>query len=238
MNKKKLFRWVKVAILVYCTIGIALYYSQEWLLFHPKPMERKAAYTLAQPFTELNLNYDKETNLNVVEFKATDRPQDSLAKGVVLYFHDNTGNIATHASRATDFTSKGYEVWMLDYPGFGKSTGSHQEKDLYIYALVFYKLAHSRWKPAEIILQGTGMGAAIAAQLASVRDCQRLIMEEPAYSLTAAWRKYLFLYPLGTLLHYHFPIYQYLPAVTAPVTMLHGDSRLRSLLKPGDEFIP
>lgn len=238
MTKKKIFRWVKLIVLLYCIIGIALYYGQDGLLFHPVSVDRKKAYSFGQPFSELNLNYDKQTNLNVIEFRATDRPADSPAIGVILYFHDGKGNIARCASHAVDSTAKGYEVWMLDYPGFGKSTGSHKESDLYADALVFYKLARSRWQPARIDIEGTGLGAAIAAQLASIRDCRRLILENADYSLTAAWRKYFFLYPLETMLHYHFPTYRYLPAVTAPVIMIRGDKRLKPLLKAGDQFIP
>ena len=238
MNRKKIFRWVKIALLLYGIIGIAFYYGQDRLLFHPVPVDPKTAYAFPQPFTELNLNYDAATNLNVVQFRATDRPADSPARGVFLYFHNGKGNIPLDTAGAGDVTKEGYEIWMLDYPGFGKSTGSRKEADLYKYALVFYKLARSRWKPLQISIGGEGIGAAIATQLASVRDCRHLFLRDADYSLTAAWRKYLFLYPVGTLLHYHFPTYQYLPAVTAPVTIAHSDNALKSLLKPGDTFIP
>ncbi|HXB10209.1 MAG TPA: hypothetical protein VNW04_23960 [Puia sp.] len=238
MNKKKLFRWIKVFILVYSIIGIAVYYSQEWWLFHPVKTDAATAYPFTRPFGELNLNYDQNTQLNVVEFRATDRPADSPAQGVVLYFADSRGNIASHVAVAEKPASGGYECWMMDYPGFGKSTGSHSEKELYAYALVFYKLARSRWKPAQIRIAGSGMGAAIAAQLASVRDCQALELTDAWYSQDARWRRALFLYPVGTLLHYHFPTHRFLPAVTAPVIMNHCDEALKPFLKQGDTFIP
>ena len=247
MFKKKLIRCAKVLILLYCVIGIAWFYGQEKLLFHPVAVDRKLAYTFNQPFTELNIPYDAVSNLNVIRFRATDRPADSLAKGVVLYFHGNSTGISRYAPAAADFTAKGYEVWMPDYPGFGKSTGTFNEKKLYEYALLFYKLARSRWSPVRIILYGGGLGTGIAAQLASVRDCRRLILESPAYSLTSVVRRYLFLYPLGSMLHYHFPTNEYLPAVAAPITIFQGDedgtvpysnaSRLKPLLKKGDEFV-
>ncbi len=247
MNKKIAFRWVKVLLLIYCVVGIAWYYGQDWLLLHPVKLAPDKPYVFRQPFTELNLNFDTATSLNVVEFKATDRPVDSLARGVVLYFHGNAGNIAHYAPHAVDFTAKGYEVWMLDYPGFGKSTGGRKEQQLYAYALVFYKLARSRWKPLQIVIYGRSFGTGIAAQLASVRDCRRLILESPYYSLTSLFRHYLFLYPVGTMMHYHFPTNEYLPAVTAPITIFHGDAdwtvpysnseRLKPLLKPGDEYV-
>jgi pimeloyl-ACP methyl ester carboxylesterase len=238
MNKKTLFRWIKVFVLVYCIIGIAIYYGQQRLIFRPVKADRNTWYHFDQPSTELNLNYDSGVSLNIVEFRATDRPADSIARGVVLFFHDNTGNIASYTSRTAALTGKGYEVWMMDYPTFGKSTGPRDEATLYKYSLVFYKLARSRWQPGQIEISGLGLGAGIAAQLAAVRDCRQLTLENAHYSLTAAWRQYLFLYPLGTLLHYHFPVYQYLPQVTAPVTLIHSDKRLQSLLKPGDTFIP
>ena len=246
-QKKIVFRWVKVLVLLYCVIGIAWYYGQDRLLFHPEVVERGVKYAFDQPFKELNLPYDAATNLNVIQFRATERPADSTAKGVVLYFHGNKAGIGRYAPAAVDFTKKGYEVWMLDYPGFGKSTGVLSEKKLYEYALVFYKLARSRWQPGQIILYGKSLGTGIAAQLASVRDCRRLILETPAYSLTSVARRYLFLYPVGMMLHWHFPTNEFLPAVTAPITIFQGDddgtvpysnaSRLKPLLKSGDEFV-
>lgn len=247
MSKKIVFRWVKIFLLVYCVVGIAWYYGQDWLLLHPVKMDRNEAYDFSEPFTELNLKYDTATNLNIVQFKATDRPADSVAKGVVLFFHGNSNNIAHDGPHAIDLTSKGYEVWMMDYPGFGKSTGGRTEKELYAYSLVFYKLARSRWKPSQIVLYGRSFGTGLAAQLASVRDCRRLILDCPYYSMTSIFRRYLFLYPVAMMLHYHLPTNEYLPAVTAPVTIFHGDADgvipysnsrlLEPLLKPGDEYV-
>lgn len=234
MSKKVLFRWVKVVLLVYCLIGIGWYYAQDRLVLHPVVLPRDKPFAFDRPFSELNLPYDAETNLNVVEFRAS--PADSAARGVVLYFGDGKGNTATHAGDAAGFASRGYEVWMMDYPGFGKSTGVFTEKNVYSYALEFYKLARSRWKPSQIAICGAGLGTGIAAELASVRNCRRLILVDPYYSMRSRFRRWLFVYPVGIMLHYHFPTYQYLPAVTDPITLIDGDSRLRAFLKPGDEY--
>lgn len=268
MNKM-IFRWAKVLILVYCTIGIAFFYLQDKLLFHPVPMARDAKYNFSQPYSEVNLTYNKETNLNIIQFKPTDSPLrtpdsavtssqqtdaatahslriDSGSKGVVLYFHGNKDNIGHYARHAMDFTNKGYEVWMMDYPGFGKSTGIFTEQKLYDYALQLYKLARSRYRPAQIIIYGKSLGTLIAVQLAAVRDCRRLILECPCYSMTSLIRHYMPIYPVSSLLHYHFPANEFLPAVTAPISIFHGTSdgiipisnaeRLKPLLKAGDEF--
>jgi uncharacterized protein len=257
--KKKIFRWIKVVLLVYAVVGIAMYFAQEKIFFHPEPVVRTGVYDFGgQPSTEVNLPYDKETNLNIIQFKvpggsvradsgsSAGRSGDG-AKGVVLYFHGNKKNISRYAAYAKDFTARGYEVWMLDYPGFGKSTGVFSEQKLYDYALEVYVLARSRWKPSQIIFYGKSLGTGIAAQLADVRDCRRLILETPFYSLESVATHYLPVYPWGRLLHYHFPTYSHLTAVTAPVTIFQGTadwivpygnaSRLKPLLKRGDEFV-
>jgi hypothetical protein len=248
VSKRRVWRWVKVILLLYGVLGIVLYHTQDHFFWHPESVPASTVYDLGgQPHVELTIPYDKETRLNLVEFRAVDRPADSTAKGVVLYFHGNRGDIAHDNRVAVDFTRQGYEAWIWDYPGYGKSTGPFSEQKLYDYALTLYKLARSRWPPSRIIIYGRSIGTGIAAELADVRDCRRLILESPFYSLESLPYRYLPIYPWGRMLHYHFPIYSHLPAVTAPVTIFHGTddrtipysnaARLKPFLKPGDEFI-
>jgi pimeloyl-ACP methyl ester carboxylesterase len=248
VNKRLIWRWVKILLLLYGVAGIVLYHTQDYFLWHPSAIPASTVYQFGgQPHTELNIPFDKVTNLNLVEFRAVDRPTDSPAKGVVLFFHGNRGDVAHYSGRAADFTRNGYEVWIWDYPGFGKSTGEFTEQKLYDYALQLYKLARSRWPPTKIILYGGSMGTGIAAELADIRDCRMLILESPYYCLESLAYRYLPVYPWGRMLHYHFPIYSHLRKVTAPVIIFHGTadrtipysnaSRLKPLLKQGDEFI-
>jgi fermentation-respiration switch protein FrsA (DUF1100 family) len=228
---------------------------QDRFLLHPEPVDRKTEYHFDQPFKEVNLNYNKETNINIIQFLSTNSPVDPsidsaepTTRGVVLYFHGNKDNVGRYARHAKDFTRKGYEVWMMDYPGFGKSTGPRTEQRFYDLALVEYKLARSRFKPSQIIIYGKSLGTGVATQLASVRDCRQLILECPYYSMTSVFGYYLPIYPVSRMMHYHFPTNEYLPNVTAPVTIFHGTSdrlipfsnaeRLKPLLKAGDRFIP
>lgn len=241
--KKKLFRWAKLIIIVYCLLGSILYYLQDKMLLHPVAVPADSAYHFTQPFTETNITVDAETNFNFVQFTVP----DSLRKGVVLYFHGNRENVNRYAPFASWFTRNGYEVWMPDYPGFGKSTGELTEPLLHEEALTVYKMARARYAPSEIIIYGKSFGTGVASQLASVRDCKRLMLETPYYSLTSLVRPYLWMYPLGRLMHLKMPTHEYLPRVTAPITIFHGTGdgvipyrnarRLQKFLKPGDEFV-
>ncbi|MFT3825202.1 MAG: alpha/beta fold hydrolase [Chitinophagaceae bacterium] len=243
MKKKNVFRWLKIIIIVYCLVGIAIYYLQDKYLFHPEPLPESYNYNFSVPFKEVNLLYNASTNINLVQFLTN----DSTPKGVVLYFHGNRQNINRYAGFANIFTRNGYEVWMLDYPGFGKSTGEFTEQHLYDWALLTYKLARARFSPDSIVLYGKSLGTGVAAQLASVRDCKNLVLEAPYYSLPSIVGSYLPVYPVEKMIRFKMPTWQFLQKVTAPVTIFHGTSdltipyrnarKLQPFLKKEDQFI-
>lgn len=244
MKKKTIFNWIKIIIIVYCLIGIALYYFQEKLIFQGETLAQDYQYNFPFPFKELNIPYNKESTINIVQFQ----PADSVRKGVVLYFHGNGQNILRYAPTAPLFTKNNFEVWMIDYPGYGKSTGELTEQRLYDWALIFYKLARARFPKDSIILYGRSLGTGIASQLASVRDCKALILEAPYYSFTSLASSKAPIYPVNQILRYKFPTYEYLQEVIAPVTIFHGTDddlipfsqaeKLKPYLKTGDQFYP
>ena len=145
------------------------------------------------------------------------------------------------------FTRKGYQVLMIDYPGYGKSTGALTEKKLYAWARQVYKIAHKRFAADSIIIYGKSLGTGIAAELASVRGCKRLILETPYYDFPSVVNRFLPVYPVRWMLHYQLPTREYLRDVRAPVTLLHGTrdgvisyknaEKLSRGFKPGDELI-
>ncbi len=244
VNKpRKIFRWIQVIIIVYCLVGIIAYTWQEKLLFHPVALKADATFNFPPPYKEVNIPVDHSTKYNIVQFTV---PNNNI-RGVVLYFHGNRDNINHYASAANTIAKHGYEVWMIDYPGFGKSTGKINEQVLYNQALQVYKMARVRFSPDSIIIYGRSLGSGIATQLASIRDCKRLILETPFYSIPSLVSTYLWMYPLEKMMKYKFPNNEYLKKVTAPVTIFHGTDdgvipyknavRLKEVLKAGDEFI-
>ncbi len=243
LNKKKIFRWVKVLALLYGIIGIALYYLQEKFLFHPVALSRDYTYKFDVPFKEIDVPFNNTDTISMVQFL----PKDRVRKGVVLYFHGNRQNINRYASFANSFTKNGYEVWMEDYPGFGKSVGDRSEKNLYFQALQLYRMAQSRYHEDSIIVYGKSFGTGIAAYVAVNSNCSRLLLETPYYSIPALFSCYAPVYPTSSLSTYKIPTNKYLAGAVMPVTIFHGTSdwvipyrcaaRLKPLLKPADEFI-
>src|SRR5687767_3790365 len=172
---KKLGKWFKIVVLIYVLGGIALYFLQDYLLFRPVSLKRDHNYDFTEKHKDINIPITENSNLNIVQFFST----DSVTKGVVLYFHGNKKNISWYAKYSPYFTRDGYEVWIIDYPGFGKSTGKFTEQILYDWADHMYNFARSKFNADSIIIYGKSMGTGIAAHLASVQPCKKLILETP-----------------------------------------------------------
>ncbi len=240
---KILFRWIKVTLLLYAVIGLALFYLQDYILFHPTVIKRNIAWKFEVPFEEMDLPINTTDTINLVKFF----PEDSLRKGVVIYFHGNKENIGRYAKFAGNFTNNGYEVWMEDYPGFGKSVGIRNEKNLYLQAEQLYKLALSKYHQDSIIIYGKSFGTGIASYLAAVKDAKQLILETPYFSIPALFDTYAPIYPNSRMAAYKIPVNEYLQQVKYPITIFHGTddgviryscaAKLKTVLKPTDKFV-
>ncbi|ULQ52678.1 alpha/beta hydrolase [Flavihumibacter fluvii] len=239
-------RYLKMFILLYAVAGIAIYYLQDQFLFHPETLLKKASFGFTMPHKEVNIPFDASSNLNIVQFKL-DTNNYQKPKGVVLYFHGNRKNISWYAKYVPAFTHAGYEVWMIDYPGFGKSTGPLTEERLYAYSEQLYKLAHATFAADSIIVYGKSMGTGIAAELAARYTTKLLVLETPYYSIRSLVKRYLPIYPVDRLIHFELPTYKHLQNVTEPVVIFQGTDdgvvpfknaiKLQPLLKAGDQFV-
>jgi uncharacterized protein len=240
--RKKAFKWIRWILLIYALLGIAVYYLQDYFFFQALPVKSSHRYNFSIPYREVNIPYSNNENLNIVQFE-TNKPM----KGVVLYFHGNRKNIGWYAGFAPMFTAQGYEVWMPDYPGYGKSTGKITEEKLYNYALQLYKLAAKRYSADSIIIFGKSMGSGLATYLASNVECKRVILETPYYSLSSVAQHFFPVYPMEKMTRVKIPSFEYIQQVSEPVCIFHGTDdmivpysnarKLMPFLKPSDEFI-
>ncbi len=243
MNWKRIKKWLLIAGIIYIAGGIALYLLQDRILFHPVSLKRDHKYDFLAPHKDISIPINKEDTLNLVHFLNT----DTIRRGAVLYFHGNKKNISWYAKYPPYFTRQGYEVFMIDYPGFGKSKGKFTEQTLYDWAEQTYKFVRSRFPADSIIIYGKSMGTGIAAHLAFEENCKRVILETPYYDFPSVIKHYLPIYPVNWMIHYKLPIYKYLPHIKAPVSIFHGTDdkviryrnakKLIPLLKNEDEFI-
>lgn len=242
--RRVIFRIIKIGLIIYAGTGILLWHFQEKLLLHPQSVPSSTPWNFELAHREFLLPVNEKDTLNIVQFFAASGTQ---RKGALLFFHGNRENIKRYLRYAAPLTQKGYDVWMADYPGFGKTTGRFTEQRVYQDARIVYQLASKEFSSDSIIIYGKSLGTGIAAELASVKKCRRLILETPYYSIPQLAWDHFPLYPTKRMSRYHFPTHEYLSYIQSPVTIFHGTddgvipyknaARLKNSLKNKDEFV-
>ena len=89
------------------------------------------------------------------------------SRGAVLIFHGNAGNISHRLDYLQMFHKLAYSSLIIDYRGYGKSTGSPSEQGTYRDAVAAWRwLVEDRGiKAGDIVLLGESLGGAVAAWL-------------------------------------------------------------------------
>ena len=202
-----------------CLFTLIVGCSQENLIFFPEILPPDYRYTFSEPFEEATVPVEGAT-LNAFLFKAAN------AKGVILYFHGNAGSLRTWGDVARDFTSRGYDILIPDYRGFGKSTGNiANEKQLLDDGLAVYRMLTKTWPENRIIVYGRSIGTGVATFLARSGGPRMLILESPFLSLIdLASHHYPFLPRpiISMFLRYPLRNDRRIGEVACPVYLFHG----------------
>jgi len=198
-------------------------------------------YKFPVRFVEMNFYTQHKKILNGLLFKA------DTSKGVIFYLHGNEGNMTKWGKIAGTYTRLNYDIFILDYPGYGKSEGSVQsDAQLFKDVQQAYYTIRSLYDNDHIVVMGYSIGTGAAAMLAAKNHTKMLILDAPYYSLRDGIHHSS--PSLDTaLIPFHFNTYLYLQKVTAPVVIFHGDAdevfyygsslKLKRFFKTGDQLI-
>jgi fermentation-respiration switch protein FrsA (DUF1100 family) len=147
---------------------------------------------------------------------------------VTLYLHGNAGNITHRLPHIREIVAAGSSILILDYRGYGKSSGRPTEHGLYIDSeAAFAHLLGMGYRANQIILHGESLGAAAAIDLASHRPCAAVILEAPFTSASDVAGTILPI--LGPLLVRSYNSLPKMRQIQAPKLFMQGDH---------DEIIP
>jgi len=186
-------------------------------MFKPEKLAADFQFYYEHQETE---EYNVETRdgavINGLRFKAKD------PKGIVFYLKGNSKSIKGWGKFAVDFTRHGYDVLMVDYRGFGKSTGRRTQKAIKRDMQVVYDKIKQKVDEKYIILYGRSLGSGFATKLASMNNPRMLILDAPYYSLKHVAKKFMPFMPLSLLLKFPMPTYKWLQYVNCPIHIIHG----------------
>jgi uncharacterized protein len=170
-----------VLILCYLVTISGIYIFQDKVIFQAVKLKKDFQFEFDLPFQEHVLKTADNEELNFIHFKCKENP-----KGIIVYFHGNADNLTRWGKYASDFTSLGYDVIMMDYRGYGKSTGTPNEEMLYKDAEMVWNWAKSTCKYTKWIIYGRSLGAAIASELAIDAKPDLLALETPFDDINGA----------------------------------------------------
>ncbi len=214
---KLLFTFIFGSAIAYVT---TLYFAQEKLIFKRRITSREYDFSIDGDFKEHFFSSDDGGEINALHF------QVNAPKGVVLYFHGSGSNLETYWTEvAKDFTSRGYDILISDYRGYGKSRGKLSEKALLEDAKVQYQYLLEKYPQEQIIIYGRSLGTAIATHVASLYQPSQLILESPFFSmyhLVCDRYRYLPSSLITAILKYPFRTDQWIQNVSCPIHIFHG----------------
>jgi uncharacterized protein len=214
--KHSLWILLRNLAIIYLLVCGLLYVFQENLIFFPQKLERHFNFNFDQPYEEIFVQANDGVLLHSLLFKVEE------PRGVIFYLHGNAGSLLNWASVAPIYNDMQYDVFLIDYRGFGKSEGSISGEDqFYSDVQSAYDAIRKRYEEEKIVVLGYSIGTGPAANIAAENNPALLILQAPYYSLTDMMRK---TYPFipTILLKYKFPTHQFLNNADAPVVVFHG----------------
>jgi alpha-beta hydrolase superfamily lysophospholipase len=210
------FQILTISALIYVALCLAVLFFQHYFFFRPEILAAHFKYQYPFPFEELNFEMEDGGSINAIHFKVPN------SRGVIYYLKGNSRSIKGWGKFAKDFVSNGYDFFMMDYRGFGKSKGKRSQEKLFSDAQFLYQWLRNHYSEERIVVYGRSFGSGIAARVASWNKPRLLMLDSPYFSFLYNAQRYAFILPLKWLLRYDLRTDQYLKLITSPVHIIHG----------------
>lgn len=200
----------------YLLLTLLVYVVQEKFIFKPEKLKQDFIYKYDVPFKELFFEVAPSVTINGLHFY-TPTPN-----GLILYFHGNTRSIKGWAKYAKDFSRYNYDVVLVDYRGFGKSTGRRSEKLMLNDMQVVYDTLAVQYPEHHILVYGRSLGSGFATKIASENSPRYLILDAPYYSFAKAVQRFIPILPMRYVLRYQLRTDRWIRKVNCHTYIIHG----------------
>ena len=206
MIKRVIKMVLVVFVLGYVGVGVLLYNFQSKLLYHPT--------------ADIKTNYSGV----VLHRDSADVYVHILNQGhknAIIYFGGNGESMAL----SSDYIAKQFPeftCYLMDYRGYGSSTGEPSEKDIFADALALYDLVAK--KHSKISIGGRSLGTGVAVYVASKREVSKLALITPYSSIADVAQGRYPIYPISLLLKDSYNSVSYAPKVKAKVFIVLAEN--------------
>lgn len=154
-------------------------------------------------------------------FFPVDRP-----RATVIVFNGNAGHRAYRGALATGLRTRGFQVLLFDYRGYGGNDGRPTEDGLRAdaRAALTYVRGRADVDSERIVYFGESLGTAMAIGLAAEEEAAGLVLRSPFASLVEVGRIHYPILPVEWLLADRFETLEDAARVGSPVLVIAGDA--------------
>jgi uncharacterized protein len=221
----RLVRGIFVAILgAYLVVVGAVWYAQAKIIFQPS---RIVDVTPGDSGVKFN---DVTIPLKGDHLAGWWVPSEDAQARTLLYLHGNAGNVGANIDHVLRLRRTGLNIFIFDYRGYGNSTGGPPREKL------LYEDAERAWKylvaerniaPANIVIYGHSLGAAVAIDLASKHPEAGALITDGAFTSIAELadrRSFTAYLPVRLIVTERFDSISKIRSIHLPKLILHGEA--------------
>lgn len=194
----------------YIAICFLLFIFQRQMIYFPTP--------------EVNVPDAAHTVLDTGEVQIKVWTLNPGKEKALIYFGGNAENVAYNIDDfETLFADR--TVYLVNYRGYGGSSGSPHEEGFYRDALFVYD--HFMKEHTALSVMGRSIGGAVATYLASKREVEKLILVTPFDSALSVGKKLYWLFPMDLILRERLDSAARAPKITAETLIIAaGNDRI------------
>jgi pimeloyl-ACP methyl ester carboxylesterase len=242
MTKTFITLALAIPTFIYILIIISLYFFQEKLLLTAEKLPSNYQFVNDYPFEEVFIpvrekssgggsgKNSRESNkkgdgaiLHALHFR---RPNP---RGLVFFLHGNAGSLRTWATGLDFYERVNYDLFIIDYRGYGKSTGKiSSQQQLISDVKQAWQVASAQYPDKPIVIYGRSLGSGLATILAKEVQPNLLALVSPFSSMADIAKAQYPLVP-SWLLRYPLRTDQIIGDVKSKIAFIHGNE---------DIFIP
>jgi uncharacterized protein len=227
------------AVCVYITFCLLFWQGQWQLVFKPSRAVPSTPATVGVAYDKISFDTTETGQPQLSGWWIPAEQSAPFATDTVLLMHDGNGSLSDTLPQLEALHKLGINIFAFDYRGFGESANLHPSE------ASTYQDADAAWsyltdtrhlKPTTIVLDGVGLGAAVAAETARRHpQAAALILENPRPptldSLQFDSRTRLL--PIHLLFHDRFEIQKTLAHVSTPRLIVYTSKPASRYELPG-----
>ena len=144
---------------------------------------------------------------------------------VILFFHGNAQCVYEWALVREDFEATETGMLLIDYPGYGKSTGTPSEPGLYAAGKAAFSWLTDRVGRERIFVLGKSLGGGVATEVCLGSEPAGLVLESTFRSIPSVAATLFPVLPAGVLLHSErYESIKKISDIHCPVFVIHGSA--------------